>query len=197
MVWLVLLGSALGALVAAAGAGLAAVVVAQRRAARLLGTEIPPVDDQAILLIETRRPTFRMTVEQHFPALPWEVWSALEDGAFTWIPMIEGVTYRDQRRGPGTVRTLDGIVFAAAEQVTRRDPHTWLSVAGIKTSIPLLIESYTMDFDLTETSDGTTVLRWTIAGRPAIFAFLRLSWTALFLRPFVRVVLGRWANYYR
>ncbi|MFI5499533.1 hypothetical protein ACIA5E_10755 [Nocardia asteroides] len=197
MVWLVLLGSALGALLVAAGGGLVVLLVLQRRAARLLGAEIPPVDDPTIRLLESRRPTFQMSVEQYFAAVPWEVWSALEDGAFTWIPMIDGVTYRDQERGPGTVRTLDAIVFAAAEQVTRREPHTRLSVAAVKTSIPLLVESYTMDFQLTETPEGATVLRWTIAGRPAVFAFVPLSWTAFIVRPFVRVVLGRWANYYR
>ncbi|MGW6725703.1 SRPBCC family protein [Nocardia sp. NPDC055029] len=197
MVWLVLFGSALGALVVAAVGGLIVLLGLQRRAARLLGADISPVDDHAIRLIESRRPTFQMSVEQHFAAMPWEVWSALEDGAFTWIPMIDGVTYRDQERGPGTVRTLDAIVFAAAEQVTRCDPHTRLSVAAIKTSIPLLVKSYTMDFQLTETPEGATVLRWTIAGRPAVFAFIGLSWTAFFIRPFVRVVLGRWANYYR
>ncbi|MFD6397506.1 SRPBCC family protein [Nocardia sp. NPDC060249] len=197
MVWLVLLGTALGALVVAAVGGLVVLLVLQRRAARLLGAETPPVGDHAIRLIESRRPTFQMSVEQDFAAMPWEVWSALEDGAFTWIPMIDGVTYRDLDRGPGTVRTLDAIVFAAAEQITRRDPHTRLSVAGIETSIPLLVKSYTMDFHLSQTPEGTTVLRWTIAGRPAVFAFLRLSWTAFFIRPFVRVVLARWANYYR
>ncbi|MFD5177638.1 SRPBCC family protein [Nocardia sp. NPDC058379] len=197
MMWLVLLGSALGALLVAAGGGLVVLLVLQRRAVRLRATEIAPVDDPTIRLLESRRPTFQMTVEQYFPAMPWEVWSALEDGAFTWIPMIDGVSYRDQARGPGTVRTLDAIVFAAAEQVTRRDPHTRLSVAAVKTSIPLFVESYTMDFQLTETPDGATLLRWTIAGRPAVFAFVPLSWTAPFLRPFVQVVLGRWANYYR
>ncbi|MFE3543738.1 SRPBCC family protein [Nocardia sp. NPDC059177] len=197
MIWLILLGAALGALVLAAIGGLAVLLVLQRRATRLLDAEIPPVDDQVIRVLADRRPTFQMSVDQHFAATPWEVWGALEDGAFTWIPFIDGVTYRGPDRGEGTVRTLDAIVFAAAEQVTHRDPQTRLTVAGIRTSVPLLVQSYTMDFELTETPDGTTVLRWTVAGRPAIFAFVPLSWTAFFVRPFVRVVLGRWANYYR
>lgn len=194
MVWLVLLGSALGALLVAVVGGLVVLIVLQRRAARLLGAATPPADDRTIRLLESRRQTFQMSGEQYFAAMPWQVWSALEEGACTWIPMIGGVTYRDHDRGPGTVRTLDAIVFAAAEQVTRRDSCTRLSVVGIETSIPLLVKSYTMDFRLTETSAGATVLRWTIAGRPAVFAFVPLSWTAVFIRPFVQVVLRRWAD---
>ncbi|WP_336087295.1 SRPBCC family protein [Nocardia sp. SSK8] len=197
MIRLAVLGAALGALVLAAAGGLAALLVLQRLATRLLDAEIPPVDAAVVREIEAKRPSFRMSVDQHVPATPWEVWAALEDGAFTWVPFVDGVTYRGPDRDPGAVRTLDAIVFAAAEQVTRRDPRTRLTVAAIRTSVPLLVRSYTMDFALTETTDGTTVLRWTVAGRPGIFAFVPLSWTAVFVCPFVRVVLGRWANYYR
>ncbi|MEU8898807.1 SRPBCC family protein [Nocardia sp. NPDC048505] len=188
-----LLFVAIGVLVLGAIVAVVAPIVLRRRAERLLDTDIAPVDERTIQTREARRPTFTMTVTRRFAAPPEQVWSTLEAGAFGGIPIVDGVRYRDDERAPGTVRTLDLLLFAAAEQVTRRIPATRLSVAGIETSIPLLVDSYLQDFQLRETSQGGTDLTWTVAGRPAIFAFVPLSWTAVFIRPFARIVLGQLA----
>ncbi|RDI45262.1 SRPBCC family protein [Nocardia mexicana] len=174
-------------------AGLIAVavlVVLRRRTRTLLSHKATPLPDRDLEAILTARPTFAMTTTCHLHAPPQRVWNALEDGAFSWLPFINGIRYTGSDRGVGALRKLDTPLFAADEQVTHCRPHQRLTAVGIGTSIPLFAKSYVQDFELTPTSDGGTDLAWTVSGRPAVFAFLPLSWTALFIRPFARVALG-------
>ncbi|MFB7716698.1 SRPBCC family protein [Nocardia sp. NPDC056100] len=183
----------LAAVLVAVGAMLAVIIPTAllRRARRLIESDVPPADERALAEFAAQRPTFTMTVTNHLAAPPDKVWPVLENNAFSWIPMINGVSYADTDRAPGAVRKLDLLFFAAAEQVTHRSPGSRLSVTGIHTSIPVAVKSYTVDYQLRETDDGGTDLEWTIAGRPALFAFLPLSWTAVFIRPFARIIMAQ------
>ncbi|MFF2551218.1 SRPBCC family protein [Nocardia sp. NPDC058058] len=183
----------LAAVLVAVGAMLAVIIPAAllRRARRLIESDIPPVDEQVLTEFEAVRPTFTMTVVNQFAAPPDRVWSVLENEAFSWIPMMDGVRYADTARTPGTVRKLGLLFFAAAEQVTRRVPNARLSVIGIHTSVPPVVKFYTVDYQLRETSEGGTELTWTIAGRPALLSFIPLSWAAVFVRPFARIIMDQ------
>ncbi|RBO89443.1 SRPBCC family protein [Nocardia puris] len=190
MVRLVILALVAAAFVAALVALVTALVL-RRRAQRVVRNEIAPFPDRTVAELAELRPTFTMTTDVHLDSPPERIWTALEEGAFSWIPFIPGIHYRGADRTPGAVRTLDAVFFAADEQVLRREEHRRLTVVGIRTSVPLFVQSYVADFRLTATSDGGTDLSWTVGGRPALFAFLPLSWTAPFIRPFAKVVLRR------
>ncbi|NEW29498.1 SRPBCC family protein [Nocardia cyriacigeorgica] len=172
-------------------AGLIALIVLRARARKLLSAEIEPESETLLRTLRSRRPTFEMTVVRRFEAPTERVYDALGEGAFSWFPLIGGVRYQGRERGVGAVRTLDALLFAAAEQVVRAEPGRRLTVVGVRTSVPLVVLTYQQDFRLEPTADGGTEVSWTVGGRPAIFAFLPASWAAPFVRPFARFALGR------
>ncbi|MEV6768504.1 SRPBCC family protein [Nocardia sp. NPDC051030] len=133
------------------------------------------------------RGTFAVTAEREFPFPPHKVWDALQlNGTFSWIPLINGIRYRDDYRNEGAQRTFDGLLFAAEEKVITLTPGERLTVTGTKISLPFAIKSFAEDYRLTETATGTT-LTWTIAFRPRIGSFLPLRWAAPFVRPFAKI----------
>ncbi|BDU05072.1 SRPBCC family protein [Nocardia cyriacigeorgica] len=178
-------------LVAGAIAGLIALVVLRVRARKLLSTTTEPESESLLRTLQSRRPTFEMTVVCRFDAPPERVYDALGEGAFSWLPLINGMRYQGSERGVGAMRTLDALLFASVEQVTRAEPGRRLTVVGVRTSVPLVVLTYQQDFRLEPTADGGTDVAWTVGGRPAIFAFLPASWAAPFVRPFARFALGR------
>ncbi|MEV6392778.1 SRPBCC family protein [Nocardia xishanensis] len=173
----------------AAVAALVTAIVLRRLSRRLLADTHTPLPGSVVDEIAGRRPTFTMTTTAHFAASPERVWGMLEEGAFSWMPFIPGVRYPHTNRGAGTVRKLDTVFFAADEQVLHHDPARRLTVVGIRTSVPLFVKSYVADFRLEQAQDGGTDVAWTVGGRPALFAFVPLSWTGPLIRPFARVVL--------
>lgn len=172
-------------------AGLIALVVLRARARKLLSTRAEPESETVLRTLLARRPTFEMTAVCRFDAPPDRVYDALTEGAFSWFPLINGIRYQGTDRGVGALRTLDALLFASVEQVTHAEPGRRLTVAGIRTSVPLAVLTYRQDFRLAPTANGGTEVSWTVGGRPAIFAFLPASWAAPFVRPFARFALGR------
>ncbi|WP_169810888.1 SRPBCC family protein [Nocardia amikacinitolerans] len=185
--------AAVGLAVLAAVAAAVTAIILRRRCRRLLADELAPLSGRAVDEMAERKPTFTMTTTARFAASPDRIWGGLEEGAFSWMPFIPGVRYPHAERGIGTVRKLDTVFFAADEQVLHHDPGRRLTVVGIRTSIPLFVQSYVADFRLEQSGGGTEVI-WTVGGRPALFAFVPLSWTAPLIRPFARVVLQRLAT---
>ncbi|WP_327145067.1 SRPBCC family protein [Nocardia sp. NBC_01327] len=132
------------------------------------------------------RATFTVTAGREFPFPPHKVWDALQlNGTFSWIPLINGIRYRDDYRREGALRSFDGLLFAVQERVIIMAPNQQLTVSGTTISIPFLIKAFAEDYRLTETADGTR-LTWTIAFQPRIGSFLPLRWAAPFIRPFAR-----------
>lgn len=149
------------------------------------GFTVQPVSSEQVDEYLGDRGTFTVTTKRDFPFPPHKVWDALQlNGAFSWIPLINGMRYRDEYRREGATRSFDGMLFAAQEKVITMAPHRRLTVTGTKISIPLAVKSFAEDYQLTETADGTT-LTWTIAVRPRIGSFLPLRWGAPFVRPFL------------
>ncbi|WP_067706805.1 SRPBCC family protein [Nocardia yamanashiensis] len=183
--------AAIAAVLGAIGAGIAALIGRKWTKDVLAGRgfELRPLTAGNYDEFRTRGATFVVTAEREFPCPPSKVWDALQlNGTFSWIPLINGVRYRDDYRREGALRTLDGLLVAAEERVIVLAPHSRLTVTGTKISIPLLVRSFTEDYRLTETAGGTR-LTWTIAGRPRVGAFLPLRWAAPFVRPFARFAL--------
>ncbi|TLF73563.1 SRPBCC family protein [Nocardia cyriacigeorgica] len=177
--------------VAGAVAGLIALAILRARVRKLLSARAEPESETLLDTLQSRRPTFEMTVVCRFHAPPERIYDALGEGAFSWFPLINGIRYQRGERGVGAMRTLDALLFAAVEQVTRAEPGRRLTVVGVRTSVPLVVLTYQQDFRLEPTADGGTDVSWTVGGRPAIFAFLPASWVAPFVRPFARFALGR------
>ncbi|WP_280235687.1 SRPBCC family protein [Nocardia cyriacigeorgica] len=172
-------------------AGLIALVVLRARARKLLSVDAEPEPESLIRTLRSRSPSFEMTLTRRFDAAPERVYNALCDGAFSWFPLINGIRYQSTDRGVGAVRTLDALLFASLEQVTHAEPGRRLTVVGVRTSVPLAVLTYQQDFRLRSVDGAGTEVSWTVGGRPAIFAFLPLSWAAPFVRPFARFALGR------
>lgn len=153
------------------------------------GFELRPISADNYDEFRTRGATFVVTAEREFPYPAHKVWDALQlNGTFSWLPLINGVRYRDDYRREGALRTLDGSLVAAEERVIVLAQNSRLTLTGTRISIPLLVRSFTEDYRLTEIEGGTT-LTWTIAGRPRFGAFLPLRWAAPFIRPFARFAL--------
>ncbi|WP_067573100.1 SRPBCC family protein [Nocardia acidivorans] len=132
---------------------------------------------------------FTVTATREFAAPPAKVWDALQlTGTFSWLPLVNGIRYQDQTRREGALRTFDGTFFAVQERVVTLAPHRRMTTTGTRISLPVLVESFAQDHQLTETADGTA-LAWTIAFRPRIGAFLPLRWAAPFVRPFASYAL--------
>ncbi|WP_433672960.1 SRPBCC family protein [Nocardia sp. CA-136227] len=121
------------------------------------------------------------------------VFANLERGAFAGLPALAVATYPTTDRGAGTSRTAHNYVFAALEQVIDHHPDEHLHIAGVHTSISLLVDSYAQEYRLTPSANGTRI-EWTISGRPGILASFPLTWTAPFIRPFARPALRRSAT---
>lgn len=164
------------------------------RRARALASDTASLDDQAVQRIRQQKPSFTMTTTRHLNADAHKIFTALQQGAFSWLPLTTGITYPTPDRGVGATRTFTTYFFSATEQVVTNDPDNHLSTVAIRTSIPLLLTTYTQDFTLTPDASGTTIT-WTLTARPALFAFFPLSWTAPFLRPFTRYALSRIATH--
>ncbi|MBL1078932.1 SRPBCC family protein [Nocardia sp. 2] len=148
------------------------------------GYELRPIAAEFVDEFLTEGATFAVTAAREFPYPPHKVWDALQlNGTFSWIPLINGIRYRDDFRREGALRTFDGTVVAAEERVVIMNPGSRLSVTGTKASVPLVLRSFVEDYQLTETETGTT-LTWTLAFRPRFGAFVPLRWTAPFVRPF-------------
>lgn len=129
--------------------------------------------------------TFAVTVRREFPFPPHQVWDALQlDGTFSWIPLVNGIRYRDDYRREGASRSFDGLLFACEEKVVTMAQNTRLSVTGTRISIPFAIDAFAQDYRLAETAGGTA-LTWTIAFRPRLLTFLPLRWAAPFVKPFL------------
>ncbi|WP_067813126.1 SRPBCC family protein [Nocardia inohanensis] len=174
------IGAAIGALIARKWAG---EVLAGK------GFEVRPLTAANVDEFLEKDATFTVTVGREFPYPAHRVWDALQlDGMFSWIPLVNGVRYRDGDRRAGALRTLDGVLAAAEERVIAQDRNSRLTVTGTHISIPFLIRSFAEDYRLTETAGGT-LLTWTIAARPRVGTFLPLHWAAPFARPFARLAL--------
>ncbi|MEC3914625.1 SRPBCC family protein [Nocardia sp. CDC160] len=127
--------------------------------------------------------TFTVTARRQFPFPPHQVWDALQlDGTFSWIPLVNGIRYRDDHRREGAARSFDGLLFACAEKVVTVAQDKRLSVTGTRISIPFLIDAFAQDYRLDE-ADGGTILSWTIAFRPRVGGSLPLRWAAPFVKP--------------
>ncbi|GAB0106930.1 SRPBCC family protein [Nocardia sp. JMUB6875] len=129
--------------------------------------------------------TFAVTVRREFPFPPHKVWDALQlNGTFSWIPLVNGIRYRDDYRREGASRSFDGFLFACEEKIVTMAQHARLSVTGTRISIPFAIDAFAQDYKLAETAGGTA-LTWTIAFRPRLLTFLPLRWAAPFVKPFL------------
>ncbi|MEU0538351.1 SRPBCC family protein [Nocardia sp. NPDC005978] len=169
--------------------GSTAASMLHRRAGIVRDTVLPLCrDDLKPLLRQTH--SFRVTTRHHFAAEPSRVYAALEQGAFSWLPLTAGISYPTPARGVGAARSFSTYLFAATEQVLSDNPSEHLSTIGFRTSIPLLVHSYRQDYQLVPDATGTTVT-WTLRGRPGILAFVPLRWTAPLVRPFTRLALAR------
>lgn len=151
------------------------------------GYDVQPITAEFVDQFLKEGASFVVTAEREFPYPPPKVWDALQlNGTFSWIPLINGVRYRDEYRREGAIRTFDGLLVAAEERVVTMAPGKRLSVTATKVSVPVLVKSFVEDYTLTETPAGTK-LTWTIAFRPRFGAFLPLRWAAPFIRPFATI----------
>lgn len=180
------------AVVLAAVAGGVALLVLRAWTKQVLagdGYGVRPVAAEFVDQFLREDASFVVTAELEFPYPPHKVWDALQlNGTFSWIPLINGIRYRDDYRREGAIRTFDGLLVAAEERVVIMAPGTRLSVTGTKVSVPVLIKSLVEDYTLLETPAGTK-LTWTIAFLPRFGAFLPLRWTAPFVRPFATLAI--------
>lgn len=148
------------------------------------GFEVRPLTSGQVDEFLADRGTFTVTAVREFPFPAHKVWDALQlNGTFSWIPLINGIRYRDDYRREGALRGFDGLLFAAEERVVTMAPNTRLTVTGTRISIPFLVTGFAEDYRLTE-HEGSTTLTWTIAARPRVGGFLPLHWAAPIVRPF-------------
>ncbi|QLY34773.1 SRPBCC family protein [Nocardia huaxiensis] len=151
------------------------------------GYELQPVSSEFVDQFLSEGASFVVSAEREFPYPPQKVWDALQlNGTFSWIPLINGIRYRDDYRREGAMRTFDGLLVAAEERVVTMAPGSRLTVTGVKASVPVVLKSFIEDYRLAETENGTR-LTWTLAFRPRFGAFVPLRWTAPFIRPFARI----------
>lgn len=154
------------------------------------GFEVRPVSAEHVDEFLSDRGTFAVTAIREFAAPAARVWDALQlDGAYSWLPLVNGIRYADDRRHEGAARVIDAPLFAARERVIIQAPHTRLTATGTGLSIPLLVTGFAQDYRFTELNGRTTVA-WTIAVRPRFGRFLPLRWGAPFVRPFAAWALG-------
>ncbi|NNH70944.1 SRPBCC family protein [Nocardia uniformis] len=150
------------------------------------GFSATPVDATKVERFLAQEATFVVTVAREFTHPPDKVWQTLQlNGTFSWIPLFNGIRYAEDYRTEGALRTFDGLLAAVQEQVITAIPRRQLTLTATKVSVPLALKSLVEDYRLTETPSGTTTLRWTIAVRPRLGAFLPLRWAAPLARPFL------------
>lgn len=149
------------------------------------GFTVDRLDAEQIDALLGERRAFVVTARREFPYPPHKIFDALQlNGTFSWIPLVNGIRYRDDYRREGALRTFDGTLFACEEKIVTMAPNRRLTATGTNLSIPFAVTAFAEDYQLTET-EGGTVLAWTIAVRPRFGGFLPLRWAAPFIRPFL------------
>ncbi|PXX65595.1 polyketide cyclase/dehydrase/lipid transport protein [Nocardia tenerifensis] len=171
MIWLVI---AVVLLVLALAAVVASAVLRRWTKTVLAGGGNPlrPVRADELRRFIERKAAFVVTTEQTFDAAAEHVWAALDtDGLFSWLPVINGMRYRDQDRTVGVTRVFDGFLVAGAERAIVREQGRRLAFTAISSSVPFVLKSIAEEYVLTPTDSGATTLTWTLAAHPR-FALL-------------------------
>ncbi|MFI6171011.1 SRPBCC family protein [Nocardia sp. NPDC051052] len=175
-------------------AGSAMLVVLRRWAKAALaggGSSLKPVEADKLRHFVENKAAFVVTVERTFDASPDRVWAALDtNGLFSWLPLINGMRYRDQARNVGTTRVFDGLLVAGAEQVITRAAGDRLALTATTSSVPFVMKSIVEEYALSPTGSGATTLTWTLAAQPRFGWLLPYQLFAPLARPLARWSLG-------
>lgn len=177
-------------LVVAALAGLVALIVSRRWVKALLaggGNPLEPVSAKALRGFVDGKAAFVVTAEHTFDAPRDRVWAALDtNGLFSWLPLVNGMRYRDDNRAVGTTRVFDGLLVAGEERVIAREEGHRLALTATKSSVPFVMKSLTEEYELHGNGSGDTTLTWTLAVRPRFGALLPLQLFVPLARPVAR-----------
>ncbi|MFC9432914.1 SRPBCC family protein [Nocardia sp. NPDC057030] len=181
----------IGIVIAVGGiAGLVTLIVSRRWAKALLaggGHPLKPIEAGTLRAFVDDRAAFVVTAEQTFDAEPAEVWAALDtNGLFSWLPLINGMRYRDGARDVGSTRVFDGLLVAGEEQVITRDAGHRLALTATKSSVPFVMKSIAEEYVLSTTDSGATTLTWTLAVQPRFGRLLPVQMFAPLARPVAR-----------
>ena len=111
----------------------------------------------------------RIELKQYIAAPPSRVWSVLSDheGLPRWMPVREVVRRRSgspEPNGVGAIRTFRGMGLVVEEQITGWKPGERLEYV-LTEGAP--VRDYTGEMVL-ESTDGSTLVRWSVRFRPLI-----------------------------
>ncbi|MFE9579473.1 SRPBCC family protein [Nocardia sp. NPDC006044] len=181
----------LGIVIAIGGvAGLVTLIVSRRWTKALLaggGNPLTPIKADRLRTFIDDKAAFVVTAEQTFDAEPARVWAALDtNGLFSWLPLINGMRYRDDARGVGSTRVFDGLLVAGAEQVIVREEGHRLALTATTSSVPFVMKSIAEEYVLSATDSGATTLTWTLAAHPRLGGLLPVQMFAPLARPVAR-----------
>ncbi|KAA8890462.1 SRPBCC family protein [Nocardia colli] len=171
-------------------AGLVALIVTRRWTKALLaggGSPLTPIHAGTLRTFVDDKAAFVVTAEQTFDAEPGRVWAALDtNGLFSWLPLINGMRYRDGARGVGSTRVFDGLLVAGEEQVIAREEGHRLALTATKSSVPFVMKSIAEEYVVRPTDSGATTLTWTLAVHPRLGGLLPVQMFAPLARPVAR-----------
>ncbi|MFD6155363.1 SRPBCC family protein [Nocardia sp. NPDC060256] len=155
------------------------------------GTALKPISAGKLRHFVDNKAAFVVTAERTFDAAPDRVWAALDtNGLFSWLPLINGMRYRDQGHTVGATRVFDGLLVAGAEQVVAREEGHRLALTATTSSVPFVMKSIVEEYALSPTDSGATTLTWTLAAQPRFGWLLPYQLFAPLARPLARWSLG-------
>jgi hypothetical protein len=129
-----------------------------------------------------------VTTHLSFRSPPDQVWNLLRsDRMWTWYPFGSGVDYPSDERRVGTVRQMfvRAVFWRQEEEFLRWDEGDRYTFYARKAVLPVF-GTWAEDYQITETSDGGTRLRWTVAFAPRYLGRLPLRWLTPLARPVFR-----------
>ncbi|CRY77888.1 Polyketide cyclase / dehydrase and lipid transport [Nocardia farcinica] len=136
-----------------------------------------------------RRAALTVTVRRTIAAPPEAVFRALTDeSCFSWLPLVSGFRYDDQRREVGAKRVLRTPLLAAREEITCYEEGVRIGHTITGMSLPLLTSGTEM-FALEPGPDGGTQLRWTVSVTPRFIGWLPIRSAESLIRPVLGGIL--------
>ena len=130
--------------------------------------------------------SFSVTSQVAFPDSPERLWKALlNERAYSWLPFVKGVSYLDDQQSVGSRRAILGTFLALQEQIIAFEEGRRVAFSVTGASLYGLAAGI-QEYVITPTSNGGSLLTWTVAGSPKFVGFLPLRLTTPFVRPFMK-----------
>lgn len=131
-----------------------------------------------------RDASWAATTTVALPASSAALWDAIATKPYlSAFPFVTGPV--TDANGARITRLTIG---AIEEQVVAQSPESELVTVGTGISVPLALNSYAQRITLVDNGSERTVA-WTLAMTPKWVGFLPLRWTAVFVRPFMGILL--------